>query len=113
MYFITFSEMLGTHGEKIARQTASALNYAFFGEEELHKAAKEMDFFSDVKELDEKSPNFLERFFSFFSRIIASDLSCFSAFHTSFQGTPLFVAFSQPLLCLTILSFRLSVCPLQ
>jgi len=64
MYFITYSEMFGTHGEKIARQTASALNYAFFGEEELHKAAKEMGFFSDVKELDEKSPRFLERFFT-------------------------------------------------
>ena len=64
MYFITFSEMLGTHGKKIARQTASALNYTYFGEEELHKAAKEMGFFSDVKELDERSPNFLEKFFS-------------------------------------------------
>jgi len=64
MYFITFSEMLGTHGEKIARQTATALNYTFVGEQELFKAAKEMGFLSDVKELDEKSPNFFERFFS-------------------------------------------------
>jgi cytidylate kinase len=64
MYFITLSEMLGTHGGKIARQTASALNYGFVGEVELFRAAKEMGFFSDVKELDERSPNFLERFFS-------------------------------------------------
>jgi len=64
MYFITFSEMLGTNGKKIASQVAARLNYTFYGEEELAKAGKEMGFLSDVKHLDEKSPAFFERFFT-------------------------------------------------
>lgn len=64
MYFITISEMLGTNGEKIARQVAKTLNYTFYGEEELFKAANEMGFLSDFKKVDEKSPALLERFFS-------------------------------------------------
>ncbi|MDI7261474.1 MAG: cytidylate kinase family protein [Thermodesulfobacteriota bacterium] len=64
MYFITISEMLGTNGEKIARQVAKELNYTFYGEEELFKAADEMGFLSDIKKLGEKSPVLLERFFS-------------------------------------------------
>jgi len=64
MYFITFSEMFGTHGEKIAKQTASTLGYDFLGEEELQKAAREMGFLADVKSLDEKSPPLFERFFT-------------------------------------------------
>jgi len=63
MYFITVSEMLGTNGEKIARQVAKELNYTFYGEEELFKAADEMGFLSDIKKLGEKSPALLERFF--------------------------------------------------
>ena len=35
MYFITVSEMMGTNGEKIARQVAQGLGYTFYGEEEL------------------------------------------------------------------------------
>ncbi len=64
MYFITISEMLGTGGEKIARQVAKELNYNFYGEEELFKAADEMGYLSDIKKLGEKSPALLERFFS-------------------------------------------------
>jgi cytidylate kinase len=64
MYFITVSEMLGTNGEKIAKQMASLLIYTFYGEEELFKAADEMGFLSDIKKLDEKGPTFLEKFFS-------------------------------------------------
>jgi len=64
MYFITISEMLGTNGEKIAGQVANTLNYTFYGEEELFKAADELGFLSDVKKLGEKSPALLERFFS-------------------------------------------------
>ena len=64
MYFITFSEMMGTNGEKIAKQTAATLGYTFFGEEELVRVSHDMGFLSDVKKLDEKSPSLFERFFS-------------------------------------------------
>ena len=64
MYFITFSEMIGTNGEKIARQVAKTLNYNFYGEEELFKAADAMGFFPDIEKLDEKGPTLLEKFFS-------------------------------------------------
>src|SRR4030067_1857372 len=64
MYFITISEMSGTHGEKIARQVAKKLGYTFYGEEELLKAADEMGFLDDVKKLNEKGPSLLEKFFS-------------------------------------------------
>ena len=64
MYFTTISEMLGTGGEKIARQVAKELNYTFYGEEELFKAADEMGFLIDIKKLGEKSPALLERLFS-------------------------------------------------
>jgi cytidylate kinase len=64
MYFITISEMLGTRGEQIARETAKSLNYTRYGEEELLKAADEMGFLGDVQKLDEKGPTLLERLFS-------------------------------------------------
>jgi len=64
MYFITISEMSGTHGEKIAKQVAKKLGYPFYGEEELLKAADEMGFLDDVKKLNEKGPSLLEKFFS-------------------------------------------------
>lgn len=64
MYFITLSEMMGTNGEKIARQAATGMGYPFYGEEELMKRASEMDFFEDVKMLDEKGPSLFETLFS-------------------------------------------------
>jgi cytidylate kinase len=64
MYFITISEMFGTNGKKVAQGVAKALNYTFYGEEELLKAAGEMGFLKDIKQLDEKGPPFFERFFS-------------------------------------------------
>ena len=64
MYFITLSEMMGTNGEKIARQTAEKLNYSFYGEDELMKSASEMGFLKDVKELGEKGPGLFEKFLS-------------------------------------------------
>ena len=64
MYFITFTDMLGTRGEKIARQVAGNLNYSFYGEEELLQAAGRMGFLSDVKQLDEKGPGLIDLFFS-------------------------------------------------
>ena len=64
MYFITFSEMLGTYGDKIARQVSRILQYTFYGEEELLKAGQEMGILSDIAGLDERSPTFLEKVFS-------------------------------------------------
>lgn len=64
MYFITISEMLGTYGEKIARQVAKKLGYTFYGEEELFNVADEMGFLEDVKKLNEKGPTLFEKFFS-------------------------------------------------
>lgn len=64
MYFITISEMSGTHGEKIARQVAKELGYTHYGEDELFKVADEMGFLEDVKKLNEKGPTLFEKFFS-------------------------------------------------
>jgi len=64
MYFITISEMIGTSGEKIAKKVAQALNYSYYGEEELLKTADEMGFLSDVKKLDEKGPPLFVSLFS-------------------------------------------------
>lgn len=64
MYFITISEMLGTNGEMIAQKVSKELNYHFYGEEELFKAADELGYLQDIKRLGEKSPALLDRFFS-------------------------------------------------
>lgn len=64
MYLITVSEMLGTNGGKIARHAAGKMDYRFYGEEELFKAADEMGFLGDVQKLNEKGPAFFEMFFS-------------------------------------------------
>jgi len=64
MYFITISEMLGTNGEKLAKEVAKNLNYSFFGEEELLKAAEEMGIPLVARKLNEKGPAFFGSFFS-------------------------------------------------
>jgi cytidylate kinase len=64
MYFITFSEMLGTNGDKIARQVSKTLQYIFYGEEELLKAGHEMGILSDIAGFDERSLTLLEKVFS-------------------------------------------------
>jgi len=64
MYFITISEMMGTNGEKIAKQVAEGTGYRFYGEEELMKNAAEKGFLKDFKKLDEKGPALFEKFFS-------------------------------------------------
>jgi cytidylate kinase len=56
--------MIGTNGEKIAREVAEELKYTFYGTEELFEAADRMGFLSDIKKVDEKAPALLERFFS-------------------------------------------------
>ncbi len=64
MYFITVSEMLGTGGEIIGKKVARELEYAFYGEDELLQAARELETFPEVKMLDEKAPSLLERVLS-------------------------------------------------
>ncbi len=64
MHFITVSQMLGTDGERIARKVAGDLGYTFYGDQELFKAAEELDVLADFKKVDEKPPSFLERLFS-------------------------------------------------
>jgi len=64
MYFITISAMIGTNGEKIARQVGATLGYPFYGEEELLKSAEEMGFLAEVQKMDEKGPPLLARLFS-------------------------------------------------
>jgi cytidylate kinase len=56
--------MLGSDGEKIARKAARDLKYVFYGEQELFKAAEELEVLADVQELDEKAPSLMERLFS-------------------------------------------------
>lgn len=69
MYFITISEMMGTNGDKIAKQVAQGLGYRFFGEEELMTSASEKGFLKDFKRLDEKGPAFFQAFFSEWPKI--------------------------------------------
>ncbi len=64
MYFVTISEMLGTHGEKIAREVANTMGYAYYGKEELFKAAEGLGFLSDVLKMELKNPPLIEKFFS-------------------------------------------------
>lgn len=64
MYFITFSETLGSGGKKISRKVAEELGYTHFGEDKLFEVAEKNGFLTDVMELDEKPPSILEKFFS-------------------------------------------------
>ena len=64
MYFITFSRKMGTNGSEIARRVADQLGYNFYDTEAIEKAAQEMGFLKDVKEIDEKAPSLFRRFFS-------------------------------------------------
>jgi cytidylate kinase len=64
MYFITISEMMGTDGEKIAREVAKKVGYPYYGKEELFNAAEEAGLLSDVQKLELKSPSLLEKYFS-------------------------------------------------
>jgi cytidylate kinase len=64
MYFVTLSEMMGTDGEKIARQVAEKMGYRFYGEEELMRHAAEKGFLDDFKKMDEKGPPLFEKLFS-------------------------------------------------
>lgn len=64
MYFITFSEKMGTNGAEIARRVADRMGYAFYDTEAIENAAQEMGFLEDVKEIDQRTPSLFERIFS-------------------------------------------------
>jgi cytidylate kinase len=63
MYFITFSRKMGTNGAEIARRVANQLGYNFYDTEAIENTAREMGFLEDVKEIDEKAPSLIQRFF--------------------------------------------------
>ncbi len=58
MYFITVSELFGTNGEQIAREVAKLLNYTYYGEEELLKAAGRNGFSPGCAKIRRKKPCF-------------------------------------------------------
>ncbi len=64
MNFITISEMLGTNGERIAREVAKTIDFPFYGKEELFRAADEMGLLHGIEKVQIKSPTLLEKFFS-------------------------------------------------
>ena len=64
MYIITFSRKMGANGSEIARRVANELQYNFYDTEAIENTAREMGFLKDVKEVDEKAPRLLQRFFS-------------------------------------------------
>jgi len=63
MYFITFSRKMGTNGAEIARRVADQLGYNFYDTEAIENTARELGFLEDVKEIDEKAPSLIQRFF--------------------------------------------------
>ena len=103
MYFITISEMMGTNGEKIAKQVAEGLSYRFYGEEELMKSAAEKGFLADFKKLDEKGPALFEKIFSERPKVSLDRLQSV-IFEVAKDGNAVFVGRGSQLL---LRSFRL------
>jgi len=64
MYFITFSEKMGSKGTEVARRVAEQLGYHFYDTEAIQNAAQETGFLKDIKEIDEKPPPLFQRLFS-------------------------------------------------
>lgn len=64
MNFITVSEMIGTGGEKIARQLARKLNYSFVGDEEVLTTAYARGLISETRKLEERPFSLMDRIFS-------------------------------------------------
>ena len=65
MYFITFSRKMGTGGTEIAKLVAKELKYAFYDTEDIEKKAEEMGILDDIREVNDKAPPPLKRFFSY------------------------------------------------
>jgi cytidylate kinase len=65
MSLITITQTLGSVDPGTARQVAETLGVEFFDDNRLKKKAEELGVHSeDLKKLDEKTPGFLDRFFS-------------------------------------------------
>jgi cytidylate kinase len=64
MHFINFTRKMGTNGSEIAKRVAAELRYNFYDTGAIENAAREMGFFEDVKEVDEKVPSTFARVFS-------------------------------------------------
>jgi len=64
MYFITFSRKMGANGTEIARQVAEKIGYDFYDTEAIEKAAREMGFLENLKEINEKVPSLFQRVYS-------------------------------------------------
>jgi len=64
MHFITFSRKMGANGTAIAKRVAEKLGYKFYDTEAIEGAARQMGILESVKEIDEKAPSLLQRFFS-------------------------------------------------
>lgn len=65
MNFITFSRKMGTRGTEIAQLVAREMQYAYYDTEDIEKKAREMGCFDDIKEVIDKAPPRLQRFFSY------------------------------------------------
>lgn len=65
MYFITLSRKMGTNGTEVAKLVAKELQYNFYDTEDIEKTAEKMGFLDDVREVNDKAPPPLKRFFSY------------------------------------------------
>jgi cytidylate kinase len=64
MHFITVTRKLGAHGTEIARQVAKRLAYKFYDTEAIERAARNLGFLDDVRDIDEKPPSLFRVIFS-------------------------------------------------
>lgn len=69
MYFITFSRKMGTKGTEIAKLVAKELQYDFYDTEDIEKKAAEMGILDDIKDVNDKAPPLLKRYFSYRTEI--------------------------------------------
>jgi cytidylate kinase len=65
MYFITFSRKMGTRGTEIAKIVATKLQYNLYDTEDIENKAEEMGFLDDIRDVNDKAPAPLKRFFSY------------------------------------------------
>jgi len=56
---------MGTNGTEIAKLVAKELQYNFYDTEDIEKKAEEMGFLDDIRDVNDKAPPPLKRFFSY------------------------------------------------